>query len=120
MTRPRKKKSKMQAYGPAVGLLLAVAGGVLAYAVSKPVDDILKQHLTGFRQMPPDRLQIFTTVVIFIVFVLLVSLIVAAAAPRKKTIVSEKQMVKDREAMINEKKMTKLRREKMNRMNKGG
>jgi hypothetical protein len=120
MTTPRKKKSKMQAYGPAVGLLLALAAGVLAYFLSFSVDDILKQHLAGFKQMPAGQLQIFTTVVIFVVFVLLVSLIVAASVPRKKSVINEKQLAKDREEMLKEKRMTKLRREQMNRMNKGG
>jgi hypothetical protein len=109
----------MQAYGPAIGLLLAIAVGILAWFLAPEVDKILIRSLPNFREIAPNTLRIFTTVVMFIVFVLLVSLIVAAAVPKKKSAINEKGLIKEREDMIKEKKMTKLRRQHMNRMNRG-
>ncbi len=114
---PRKKKTKMQAFGPAIGLLLVAAVGILAWFLAPEIDKILIRTLPNFKEIPKQNLQIFTTVVMTVVFVLLVSLIVAAAAPKRKSAVNEKEMVKDRLELIKEKELTKRRRKQMSRMN---
>ena len=115
----RKKKTRMQAFGPLIGILLAGAFGILSWFLSPEIDNILKRSLPNFRAMPPDQLRIATTIIMFVIFVLLASLIVAAAAPKKKIMVGEPDIVKDRAALIKEKKLTKLRRQHMNKLNKG-
>jgi hypothetical protein len=114
-----KKRTKMQAYGPIIGLLLAGSFGVLSWFLAPEIDKILARSLPNFREMKADQLRIATTVIMFVIFVLLASLIVAAAAPRKKSMVNERGLVKDRAEMIKEKKLTKIRRQQMNKMNKG-
>ncbi len=114
-----KNQSKLRSYWPLLGLLLAGTVGVLAWFLSPAIDTALRHTLPNFNAMPPDQLRIFTTVVLFVVFLLLASLIVAASAPKKKSMVSEKNLLKEREDLIKEKKLTRARRQQMNKMNKG-
>lgn len=115
--RPKKPKTKMQAFGPAIGLLLILAVGIIAWFLSPEIDKVLIRALPNFKEIPKQNLQIFTTVVVMVVSVLLVSLIVAAAAPKRKSAVNEKEMFKERLDIIKEKELTKRRRKQMNRMN---
>lgn len=113
------KEARKQAFWPLIGFVLAIASGVMAFVLAPEVNKLLRKSLPNFRQIAEKDAQLFTTGVLFIVFVLLASLVVAAAVPRKKDIVSNKAMADERQDLLKEKRITKLRRKQMNKMNKG-
>jgi type III secretory pathway component EscT len=117
-----KKPKKLQAFWPIIGLVMAVAFGVIAWFLADPVIGILSRSLPAFRSMTsdPQKLKIFVTIVLFVMFILLASLVIAVSAPRRGESVDEKKMAKSRAEMIKEKELTKLRRKQMNKLNKGG
>ncbi len=119
-TRSPKPKSRTQAFWPIIGLLLILALGFMAWVFAPPVIGFLSRTLPNFppAEVPADTMQIFMTVVLFVLTGMIVSLIVAAAAPRKKSAVTEKNLVKERATMVEEKRKQKLRQRAINRMDK--
>ncbi len=118
-----KKRSKTQSYWPVIGLLLLLSCAAIAYVVGEPLFTWFKTShvIKGFPPsgVPASNLQWLLRGIVFVVLGLFASLVVAAAAPKKKSVVTEKQMTKQREEMVREKKARKLRQQKMNKMNKG-
>ena len=117
------KKSRMQAYWPAMGAILILASAVIAYFIGPAVVEWLDKGnvIRGFppKGVPIANINWILRVIVFVIFVLLVSLFVAAAAPKKKSAVTEVKMVKERQALVNEKKARKMRQQLMNKQNKG-
>jgi len=111
------QEKKRQAYWPVLGLLLALSAGVLAYIAAPAVNQALDRSLPNF-PTPNSQLNLIMTVILFVIFALIGSLIVAAAAPKKKTIVNEVKLAKERKELVQEKKVRKLRQREINRQGK--
>lgn len=118
----KKPKSRTQSWWPLIGAFLIIADGILSYFLAGPTIAFLDAKLPNF---PPagvsgSTLLLIITVVLFVIIGSLVSLIVAAAAPKKRSAVTEKNMMKERSAMVEDKRVTKLRQKQINKMNKNG
>jgi hypothetical protein len=117
------KKSRTQAFWPVLGLMLIIACGAIAYFVGPEVVKWLDSSnvIRGFPPagVPRANLDWILRGIVFVVLALLASLMVAAAVPKKKSAVTEKQLVKQRTEMVNDKKARKMRQQLMNKQNKG-
>jgi hypothetical protein len=110
-------EQKRQAWWPLLGLLGIASLGLLAYLLAPSVNEFLRRSLPGFPGPSPTWNWI-TTGILLGIMVLLVAGIVAAAAPRRKSAVNEKDLIKSRTTMVNEKKARKLRQQEINKMGK--
>lgn len=116
MSMPRKKPPRGRAFWPVVGLLLALSAAALAYVFTDPVINALRKSLRNFPTGP--TVTLIVGVILFVVLALTFSLIVAFAVPRKKSAVTETQLVKDRQAMVKDIKARKIRQREINRQGK--
>jgi mannitol-specific phosphotransferase system IIBC component len=123
MTLQKPKKSRSQSFWPILGLLLIIACAIMAYFIGPAVVDWLDDGnvIRGFppRGIPRENVNWILRGILFVVLGLLSSLVVAAAVPKKKNVVNEKKLIKERQEMVNEKKARKLRQQQMNKLNKG-
>ncbi len=110
-------EQKRRAWWPLMGLLGVASLGILAYLLAPSVNEFLRGTLTGFPG-PTPTWNLITTGILFGVLVLLVAGIVAAAAPKRKSTVTEKELVKSRATMVHEKKARKMRQQEINKMGK--
>jgi uncharacterized membrane protein YhaH (DUF805 family) len=117
MAMPKRPKARGQAFYPVAGFLLILAGSVIAFLTTPFAYQFMDQNIRGFPPpgVPVSQLQVIIGVMIFFIVVLLVALIVAAAMPRKKSDVNEKMMGKEREQMVKDKKIRKLRQQQINK-----
>ncbi len=115
--REKKTKRKGQSYWPVIGLVLALALGVISWAIAPSAFDWLGTWLKGFPPagVPRPTLELLITVVLFVVLGLLASLLVALAMPKKLSAVNEKQLAEERAQMIEEKRLRRLRQKQMNK-----
>jgi hypothetical protein len=117
------KKSRTQAFWPVLGLMLIIACAAIAYFAGPAVVEWLDDSnvIRGFPPAGIPRVNIYWILrgIVFVVLALLASLMVAAAVPKKKSAVTEKQLVKQRTEMVNDKKARKMRQQLMNKQNKG-
>jgi hypothetical protein len=106
-------KPKSKGLWPVMGLLMAVALGVISYFLAPSVKDIViritKGGFTG-HELPPDQMQLFFTGLVFLVLGSIAALIVAMAKPKPKRKVMDTDMVKQKEAMRHEEKLRKTRK----------
>jgi len=117
------KKSRTQAFWPVLGLMLIIACAAIAYFAGPAVVEWLDKGkvIRGFPPagVPRANVDWILRGIVFVVLALLSSLLVAAAVPKKKSAVTEKQLVKQRAEMVHEKKARKMRQQLMNKQNKG-
>ncbi len=108
---PPKPKSK--GLWPVMGLLMAIALGIIAYfiapSVQRMVIQITKGGFTG-QELPPDQMRLFFTGLVFLVLGSVAALIVAFAKPKPKRKVMDADMVKQKDAMRHEEKVRKARK----------
>jgi hypothetical protein len=112
----RKPQPRGKAFWPVLGFLLALSSGVLAFIFTNPVITQLQKSLRGFPRDP--KVPIIVGVILFFLIAMTFSLIVAFAVPRKKSVVTEIQMAKDRKVMVNQKAARKIKQREINRQNK--
>jgi hypothetical protein len=101
---------------PFMGLLLAVALGILSYYLAPTVIQLTRQLLPQFstRGIPGDQLRLIFTALTFVVLLLVTALLVALFMPKKTMLVKESDLKKEREQMVAYKKADKLRQRKIN------
>lgn len=116
-------KSKMQAFWPVMGALLIIAAAVMAFFIGPVVVDWLDRGnvIKGFppKGVPITNIYWILRGIVFVVLGLLASMVVAAAAPKKKSTVTEVNLIKERKDMVHEKRARKMRQQVMNKENKG-
>jgi hypothetical protein len=116
-------KTRTQSFWPVLGALLILASGVLAFFLGPVVVDWLDKSnvIRGFPPAGVPRVNLYWILrgIVFVILGLLASLLVAASAPKKKSTVTEVKLIKERQAMVNEKKARKMRQQLMNKQNKG-
>jgi hypothetical protein len=110
------RKRKGQALLPLIGLILAVAIGIISYFLAPAVLGVLRQLNGGFgRGIPEERLLLFITIGVFFVLGSIASLLVAIARPKKKIDVKEADLEKERKQAKLFKEYEIQRQRKLNR-----
>lgn len=104
------RRSRRRWAWPVVGFILAVSLGVIAYALAPSVIQLVRSSLRGFDTsgLAPTTLRWIFTAILFVIFLTIAGLIVAVAAPKPRDTVKYGDLVKEREAMVAEKKRKKL------------
>jgi hypothetical protein len=96
-----------------MGLLMAIALGIIAYfiapTVQRMVIQITKGGFTG-QELPPDQMRLFFTGLVFLVLGSIAGLIVAFAKPRPKRRVMDTDLVKQKNEMRQEEKRRRARK----------
>lgn len=109
----RKKKNPLAPFLPLLGLVLAVALAAVAFILSAPVHDLLKENIADF---PVEtEVQYVIAVVLFIVLVLFAGMLYAAFAPKPPKLVSESELKRERIEIDREKRAKKKRRRELAR-----
>lgn len=122
MSMKAKPKPRSAAFWPIIGLMVLLSAGAIAYFAGPAVVDWMDESnvVRGFPPsgVPESTVDWILRFIVFVVVFLLVSLAVAAAVPKKKTMVNEKQLSKQRQEMVNSKKAMKIRQRAMNKQNR--
>ena len=101
---------------PVMGLLLAIALGIISYFLAPTVIQLTRQLLPQFRTggIPGDQLRLIFTALTFVVLLLVTALLVAIFMPKKPMLVKESDLKKEREQMLAERKADIARQRKIN------
>ncbi|GIL08876.1 MAG: hypothetical protein BroJett033_3870 [Chloroflexota bacterium] len=108
-----KAKPKRRGMWPVIGLVLALALGVIAWVVAPAVYAFIRQRLPAFSigAFTEQQMTIFVAVLVFALLVALASVIVAAFAPRRgKYDTRDAALRKEKNAMLREERERKERR----------
>ncbi len=108
----KKKKSAMAPFLPAIGLILILCFAAIAFVVSEPLTDILRDNMTEI----PNNQEV-TYVVGFIVFlglVLTTGLLFALFTPKPSKMITEQELKKERQQAAREKLARKKRKRDAN------
>ena len=103
----------------AFGFLLIVALLTISWFVAPTVISVTKSTFKQLGQalatIPPLHQQLVYTVIIFLILALVSALIVTLAVPKKTLDVSEKELLKERDATEEYKRMARKRQRTLNR-----
>jgi predicted histidine transporter YuiF (NhaC family) len=97
----KKKRDPLTAFLPALGLILIVALAAIAYVLSEPAGEVVRDNIIQDTQdVDEQQVQMVTGGVIFLVGVLLVGMLYALFAPRPRSEdrVTEADIKKEKEA----------------------
>jgi hypothetical protein len=96
------EKKRKRSWWPLIGFLLIVSLLVISYALAPDVIREVQRALPrlNMRSIAPEMQRLIFTGVIFGVLLLAAGLIVAMFAPRKRTLVKENDIIKEREQML--------------------
>ena len=102
---------------PVAGLLLAIALGVIAYAIAPSVIDLTKQLLPQFRTggIPAMQLRLIFAALTFVVLLSFVAFLVAVFMPKKAINVNENDLRKERQQVAEYRKYERVRQRNINR-----
>jgi len=111
------KKGKSKAFWPIIGLVLAVALGIIAWFIAPYVRDFVftrfPNSITAFNTMPDQQQLIIFTAAVFLLLGSLVAMIVAFAVPKDSSRVKDKDLVKEQKALREEIRKQKKRKQYM-------
>ncbi len=102
------KRVSVRAFLPLFGLILIVAFGAIAFIFGPSLTDVMR----GFIPIAPADLETFDWIsraVIFFALVMIATLLYAIAIPKKKDMVSERTLDKERKDRIQAQKLEKER-----------
>ncbi|HYO87119.1 MAG TPA: hypothetical protein VER79_00645 [Candidatus Limnocylindrales bacterium] len=96
------QKKRKRSWWPLIGFLLIVSLLAISYVIAPDVQREIQRALPRLntRSIAPDVLRWIFTGVIFGILVLIAGLIVAMFAPRRRTLVKEADILKEREEML--------------------
>jgi hypothetical protein len=99
-----------------MGLLLAVALGIISYFLAPGVIQLTRRLLPQFstQGIAGDQLRLIFTALTFVVLLLLTALFVALFMPKKPMLVKESDLKKEREQMLAQRKADIVRQRKIN------
>lgn len=103
------KRTTIRAFLPLFGLILIIAFGAIAYIFGQSLTDLLR----GFIPIAANDLTTFDWIsraVIFFALVMITTLIYSIAIPKKKDVVSERALEKERKARVEAEKLEKIRK----------
>lgn len=106
-------KPKSKGLWPVMGLLMAIALGIISYFLAPSVQRIVIQITRGGftgQELPPDQMRLFFTGLVFLVLGSVAALIVAFARPKPKRKVMDADLVKQKDEMRLEEKRRRARK----------
>jgi hypothetical protein len=111
------EKKRKRGLWPVMGLILAVALGIISYFIAPAVIDLTKQLLPQFstRGMSPRDVHLIFTFLTFVVLMAFVAFLVAIFMPKKAINVNEADLKKEREQMQAYKRYERHRQRRINR-----
>lgn len=110
-----KSRKRWAAYGFLLIVALLIISWFLAPTVITVSKSALKQLGPALSSVPQVQQQIVYTLIIFFILAIVTALIVALAAPKRPLNVSEKDLIKEREATERYKRMARKRQRTLNR-----
>ena len=101
---------------PVMGLFLAVALAAISYLIAPNVIGLTRQLLPQFRTtgMPPDQVRLIFAFLTFVVLLAFAAFFVALFMPKRKMLVKDTDLKKERDEMVRAKQAEKLRQRKIN------
>lgn len=119
MSQVRLQEKKFnRALWPVIGFILAVALGAIAWMLQPTVITFLRRTSPRVREavrdLPDWQVEVLVAFIIFILLAVLAALIVAVLSPKKKAIVKDIDLVKERKAILLEHKRDKVRQRYVN------
>jgi phage shock protein PspC (stress-responsive transcriptional regulator) len=110
------KKQRRQLY-PVMGFIMIVVLAVIAYAVAPAVMDFARANLRGFTFGSNSRetVRLIFALIIFLTLGGIAAMIVALFAPKKQTNIKDSELIAERNARAEGKKMDRIRQRKINR-----
>lgn len=120
MSQVKMKETKQsRALWPVMGLVLAVALGVIAWILKDPVKAALPDSVDRMlTRLPGVQGEVAVAAVLFVTMLGVVAIIVAIAAPKRKLDVRTKDMLKERKQMVAEKEAMTRRQQRVARENR--
>ncbi|MFN8565679.1 MAG: hypothetical protein U0703_29530 [Anaerolineae bacterium] len=110
-----KSRKRWAAYGFLLIVALLIISWFLAPTAITISKNALKQLGPALSSVPQVQQQIVYTLIIFFILAIVTALIVALAAPKRPLNVSEKDLIKEREATERYKRMARKRQRTLNR-----
>ena len=117
MTQIRMAEKKVKrSWWPLIGFLLIVSIAIISYAIAPDVQAFVRRLLPrlNLSTLAPETQRLFFAALTFLILILLVGLIVAMFAPRKKSLVKDDEVTKDRKVMLVYHEREKKRQRKVN------
>lgn len=117
MTQIRMAEKKVKrSWWPLIGFLLIVSIAIISYAIAPDVQAFMRRLLPrlNLTTLAPETQRLFFAALTFLILILLVGLIVAMFAPRKKSLVKDDEVTKDRKVMLVYHEREKKRQRKVN------
>lgn len=117
MTQIRMQERKVKrSWWPLIGFLLIVSIAVISYAVAPDVIGLTRQALPrlNLRGIAPETQRLVFAAITFLILVIITGMIVAAFAPRRRTLVKETDIIKDRDVMMRERERDKKKQREVN------
>lgn len=110
------EKKRKRSWWPLIGFLLIVSLLALSYALAPSVIAEIQRGLPrlNMRSISPEVQRLIFTGVIFGILLMIVGLIVALFAPRKRTLVKETDLIKEREQMLVQREKDRKRQRAVN------
>ncbi|MBW4435525.1 MAG: hypothetical protein KME04_00200 [Pleurocapsa minor GSE-CHR-MK-17-07R] len=111
------EKKKSRRFLPVAGFIMIVVLAAIAYLVAPAVMDWTRANLRGFTFSGNDRetVRLMFAGIIFLTLGGISAMIVALFAPKKATNIKDSDLMEERKAMQDKKKMDRLRQRKVNR-----
>lgn len=114
-----KKKNALNAFLPLIGLFLIAAAAGIAFVISKPATEWLRDSVlpNNYNDITDnfEVVQLVVGVVIAVVILLIVAMIYAVAAPKPTKLTNERELKKEKEAKLAEELARKKRKQEVNR-----
>jgi len=117
MTQIRMQERKVKrSWWPLIGFLLIISIAVISYAVAPDVIGLTRQALPrlNLRGIAPENQRLIFAAITFLLLVIITGMIVAAFAPRRRTLVKETDIIKDRDTMLRERERDKKKQREVN------
>ncbi len=110
------QKKRKRSWWPLIGFLLIVSLLIISYAVAPEVIAWVQRTLPrlNMRSIAPEMQRLIFAGVIFGILLLIAGMIVAVFAPRKRTLVKESDILKERELMLVQRERDKVKQRKIN------
>ncbi|MFN8378556.1 MAG: hypothetical protein U0452_07780 [Anaerolineae bacterium] len=117
MTQVRMQEKKVKrSWWPLIGFMLIVSIAVISYAAAPSVIDVTRQALPrlNLRGLAPETQRVLFAALTFLILVIFAGMIVAVFAPRRRTLIKETDVVKERDIMLRQRERDKKKQREVN------
>ena len=115
--RDETRNTGIRRYWPVIGFIMIVMLGAIAYIVAPMLQEATRDLFPQFRTrgVNPGMVRLGFTVVIFVVLAMISAAIVAMMQPKSKLKINDKDLMKIRQGVLQQKEDEKKRMRKVNR-----